>query len=99
MNHRRLRLPAAMAVLAVAAPVLAADPAVSPQADIQAAAANLHHGAEQIGDSVRENSRQLQTQVTHSVHQFRHEFTVQWYRTGDSIHRWWSNTRESFSRS
>jgi hypothetical protein len=87
-----------MAVMAVAAPVLAADPGESPKADIQAAAANIHHGAEEFGNSVRENSRQLQTQVAHSVHQFRHEFTVQWYRTGESIHRWWSNTRDGFSR-
>jgi hypothetical protein len=98
MNHRRLRLPAAMAILAVAAPVFAADPVESPKADFQAAAVNVQNGARQIGESVRDNTQQLHDQVAQGVHQFRHEFTIKWYRTSDSIHRWWDNTRSGFSR-
>jgi hypothetical protein len=87
-----------MALLAVAAaPVLAADGGDSPKAEFQAAAANVQSGARQIGDSVRESSQQLHDQVAHGVHQFRHEFTVKWYRTSDSIHRWWANTRSNLS--
>jgi|HubBroStandDraft_3_1064219.scaffolds.fasta_scaffold406390_2 hypothetical protein len=103
MNHRRLRLPAAMAVVALAAPVFAADPGQSPsesaRADIQTAAAHIHSDARDLGNSVREGTRQVHDQVAHSVHQFRHQFTIQWYRTGDSIHRWWNATRDGFSRS
>jgi hypothetical protein len=92
-----------MAVMALAAPVLAAgfgdNPGENPKADVQAAAANIQREAHAFGTSVRENSQQLHDQVAHSVHQFRHQFTIQWYRTGDSIHRWWNNTRDSFSRS
>jgi hypothetical protein len=98
MNRRRLRLPAAMAILAVAAPVLAADPGETPKADLQAAAASLQNGAHEIGQSVRENSQQLHDQVARGVHQFRHEFTIEWYHTGNSIHRWWDNTRSGISR-
>jgi hypothetical protein len=39
----------------------------------------------------------LQHQVTRNVHQFRHQFTIQWYRTGDSIHRWWNDVRDGAS--
>jgi hypothetical protein len=100
MNHRRLRLPAAMALLALAVPVLAADPSDSASDHDRPAAAvtDLQRGARELGESVRQNSIQLQHQVTHGVHQFRHQFTIQWYRTGDSIHRWLDNVRDGAAR-
>jgi hypothetical protein len=89
-----------MALVALAAPVLAADPGDSASEHDRptAAVADLQRGARELGDTVRQNSMQLQHQVTQGVHQFRHQFTIQWYRTGDSIHRWWENVRDGASR-
>jgi hypothetical protein len=98
MNHRRLRLPAAMALMAVAATVSAADPGERVKSDVQAAVSDAQHGARDLGNSIRESSKQLNQQLARSVHQFRHQFTIQWYRTSDSIHHWWNNARDSVSR-
>ena len=97
MNHRRLRLPAAMALLVLAAPVFAADPSGA-DADRSGVAANIHREAREFGNSVRQGSQQVGHDVAHGVHQFRHEFTVRWYQTGRSIRQWWSNTRDGISR-
>jgi hypothetical protein len=95
MNHRRLRLPAAMALLALAAPVLAADPSGT---DGSTAAATVRRDAREFGDSVRQGSRQLGHDVAHGVHQFRHEFTVRWHQAGSTLRQWWSNTRDAAAR-
>lgn len=95
MNHRRLRLPAAMALVALAAPVLAADPTSSAQ---PSAIANLQRDARQLRDEVHQNSVQVGHQLANGVHQARHQFTVQWYRAGASIRHWWDHTRESVAR-
>jgi hypothetical protein len=87
MNHRRLRLPAAIALVALAAPVLAADPS-----------SNLQRDARQVRDDIQHSSAQLGQQVAQGVHQARHQFTVQWYRTGVSIRHWWDHTRETVAR-
>jgi hypothetical protein len=100
MNHRRLRLPAAMALVAlaqvvIAAPVLAADQGAGER---DAPVANLQRDARELSDTVRHNSIEIGHQVADGVHQARHQFTVQWYRTAASIHHWWDHTRDSVAR-
>jgi hypothetical protein len=86
MNHRRLRLPAAIALMALAAPVFADDQCVSDRSTLVAC---VQRQAHELSDSVRQNTRDVSREVSRSVHQFRHQFTRDWYRTSDSIHRWW----------
>jgi ElaB/YqjD/DUF883 family membrane-anchored ribosome-binding protein len=87
-----------MALMAMTATVFADDPSQAIKSDVQSAVADVQRGAHDLGDSVRQNSRQLNHQMARSVHQFRHQFTIQWYRTSDSIHRWLQSTRDSISR-
>jgi hypothetical protein len=95
MNHRRLRRTATLVLMALAAPVLAAEPTSS---DRDTAVANLQRDARDLRDTVRQNSVEFGHQVTHGVHQARHQFTVEWYRAGASIHHWWDHTRETVAR-
>jgi hypothetical protein len=95
MNHRRLRLPAAMALMAVAASVLAAEPAGSERPGV---VANLQRDAREFRDTVHENTVQFGHELTRSVHQARHQFTLGWHRAGTSIRHWWDNARETVAR-
>jgi len=95
MNHRRLRLPAAMALLVLAAPVLAADTSGDDQST---AVANLRRDARDLRDSVRNSSVELGHEVQRNVHQARHQFTIGMHRAQDNIRHWWSNTRETVAR-
>jgi hypothetical protein len=84
-----------MALLALAASALAADPSGT---DRPTVAATVHRDARELSDSVRHSSQQVGQAVTHDVHQFRHEFTVQWHQAGSAIHQWWINTRDAVGR-
>jgi hypothetical protein len=96
MNHRRLRRTATLVLMALGAPVLAAEPTTSDRGDT--AVANLQRDARDLRDNVRQNSVQFGHQVAHGAHQARHQFTVEWYRAGASIHHWWDHTRETVAR-
>jgi len=95
MNHRRLRLPAALVLIALAAPVLAADPTGE---DRSSPIISLQRDASQLRDSVQQNSVQFGHQVTRGVHQARHQFTVGMRHAGTTIRQWWDNTRDSIAR-
>jgi hypothetical protein len=95
MNHRRLRLPATMVLMALAAPVLAAE---STTGDRDAAVAQLQRDAREWRDTVHHNSVQFGHDVAQGVHQARHQFTIQWYRTGASVRHWWDHTRDTVAR-
>ena len=96
MNHRRLRRPAAtVLMIALAAPVLAADPTSD---DRSSPVANLQRDARDLRDSVHQNSVELGHQVAQGVHQARHQFTVGMHRAGSTIRHWWDNTRDTVAR-
>jgi len=95
MNHRRLRLPAAMVLIALAAPVLAADPSSD---DRSSPVTNLQRDARELRDSVHQNSVEFGHQVAQSVHQARHQLTVGMHRANATIRHWWDNTRDTVAR-
>jgi hypothetical protein len=95
MNHRRLRLPAAMALLALAAPVFAADPGETHRSNT---AADIHREARDVSDSVRQGTRQFGHDVAQGFHQFGHEVQLRWHQAGHSVRQWWINTRQAASR-
>lgn len=95
MNHRRLRLPAAMAVMALGGPVLAADPV---NADHATPIASIRHDAREFGNSVHDNSVQIGHQVARSVRQARHELTLGMRQAQHTIRHWWDNARDTVAR-
>ena len=84
-----------MALLALAAPVFAADPSGT---DRPTVAATVQRDARELGDSVRQGSQQVGQEVTRDVHQFRHDFTVRWHQAGSAMRQWWTNTRDAVAR-
>jgi len=104
MNRRRLRLPAAMALMAIAAPALTAlampssGIAAEPAAERSAPLANVQRDARQLRDSVRDSTVEFGHSVSDSVHQARHQFTLGWHRAEKSVRHWWDNTRDAVAR-
>ena len=95
MNHRRLRLPAAMTLLALGAPLLAAGTVDS---DHSTPAVSIQRDAREFRDTVRQNSVQFGHEVAHSFHQARHEFTIGMRHAGHTIRQWWDHARDDFAR-
>jgi hypothetical protein len=90
MTRRRLRLPAAIALLAVAAPLLASQPDSD---TMGSAAAAIRSNARQFGDTVRQGSTQFGRRVAHGAREAGHQFNADMHQAGQSLHRWWGGVR------
>jgi hypothetical protein len=92
--------PVALALVVMAAPALAvtARPDNTAANEREAPVANLQREARELRDTVRHHSVEVSQQLADGVHQARHQFTVQWYRTGASIRHWWDHARDSVGR-
>ena len=86
MTRRRLRLPAIIALLAVAAPVLASGPD------------SIAGSARQFGASVKRNSSDFGRRVAHDSREARHQLNAGLHQVGHSFHRWWDGVRSSVAR-
>jgi len=90
MSRRRLRLPAAIALLAVAAPVLAAQPDSAPA---RSTIATMRSSARHFGEAVKQGSTQFGRRVAHDARQAGHQFDADMHQLGHSFHRWWDGVR------
>lgn len=95
MTRRRLRLPAAIAVLAVAAPVLAAQPDSAPG---ESPAAEIRSSAHQFGVAVKKGSTEFGRRVAHDAREAGQQFHSDMHQVGKSIHHWWDGVRSSLAR-
>jgi hypothetical protein len=90
MSRRRLRLPAAIALLAVAAPVLATQP---DSALTRPTVASMRSGARHFGEAVKQSSTQFRRRLAHGARQAGHQFDADMHQLGHSFHRWWDGVR------
>jgi hypothetical protein len=86
MTRRRLRLPAIIALLAVAAPVLASQPD------------SIRSSPRQFGASVKRSSTDFGQRVAHATRDAGHRFNADMHQVGHSLHRWWDGVRSSAAR-
>ena len=86
MTRRRLRLPAVIALLAVAAPVLANQPD------------SIGSSARQFGTTVKRSSTDFGRRVAHGAREAGHQFNAGMHQVGHSVHRWWDGVRSSVAR-
>jgi len=93
MTRRRLRLPA-IALLAVAAPVLASQP----DSASSGAAANIRSHARQFGASVKQGSTEFGRRVAHGAREAGQQIHTDMHQVGHSIHHWWDGVRSSLAR-
>ena len=86
MTRRRLRLPAIIALLAVAAPVLADQPD------------SIRSSAREFGATVKRSSTDFGRRVAHGARDAGHQFNANMHQVGHSFHRWWDGVRDSAAR-
>jgi hypothetical protein len=95
MTRRRLRLPAAIALLAVAAPALATQP------DYGAAhsrLATIRGTARHLGAAVKQSSADFGRRVARGARQTGQQFNADMHQAGRSLHHWWDGARSSLAR-
>jgi hypothetical protein len=92
MTRRRLRLPAVIALLAVAAPILATQPDSAPP---RSAVASIRSDARHIGATVKHSSSEFGRRFAHGAREAGHQFNAGMHQVGHSFHRWWSGVRSS----
>jgi hypothetical protein len=92
MTRRRLRLPAAIALLAVAAPILATQPDSAPRGPT---VATIRSNAHEFGMAVKQGSTEFGRRVAHSAREAGQQFHVEMHQVGHSFHRWWDGVRSS----
>jgi hypothetical protein len=90
MTRRRLRLPAAIALLAVAVPVLATQPA---SASAGSTVATIRDNARHFGHAVRQGSTQFGRRVADGAREAGHKFNADMHQVGHGFHRWWDGMR------
>jgi hypothetical protein len=95
MTRRRLRLPAAIAFLAVAAPVLASQPDSAPPGST---GATIRSNARQFGEAVKHGSTELGQRFKHGAREAGQQFNAGMHQAGQSLHRWWDGVRSSAAR-
>jgi hypothetical protein len=86
MTRRRLRLPAIIALLAVAAPVLAGG------------TDSIGTSARQFGASVKRSSTDFGRRVAHDTREAGHQLNAGLHQVGHSVQRWWDGMRSSAAR-
>jgi hypothetical protein len=87
MTRRRLRLPAIIALLAAAAPVLASQPD------------SIRSSAREFGATVKRSSTDFGRRVAHGAREAGHQVNADMHQVGHSVHRWWDGVRSSTARS
>jgi hypothetical protein len=95
MTRRRLRLPAVIALLAVAAPILASQTDGGLRGP---AAASIRDDARHFGATVRHNSTEFSRRVVHGARDAGQQFNAGMHQVGHSFHRWWDGIRSSVAR-
>jgi len=95
MTRRRLRLPATIALFAVVAPVLAAQP---DSASGSSAVAAIRSNARQFGATVKQSSTEFGRRVAHGAREAGYQFHTDMHQVGQSIHHWWDGVRSSLAR-
>jgi hypothetical protein len=90
MTRRRLRLPAAIALLAVAAPVLATEP---DSAQPGSKAATIASNARQFGEAVKHSSTEFGQRFAQGARETGQHFKAGMHQVGHSVHRWWDGVR------
>ena len=93
MTRRRLRLPELIALLAVAAPVVAAQP------DPAAGTPSVADSARQLGASVKHSSAELSQRVATGAREAGEKLSAGMQQAGQSMHRWWDGVRGNGSHS
>lgn len=87
MTRRRLRLPALIALFAVAAPVLASQTDAAPRDDARHMSAMIRHSSSVFG-----------RRVAHGAREAGHQFNAGLHQVGHNVHRWWGGVRSSVAR-
>jgi len=87
MTRRRLRLPAAIALLAWIAPVLASQHSRVATSTARHFGAAVKQGSADFGRRVAQRARQTGQQFNADMHQVRNSF-----------HRWWDGARSGLAR-
>ena len=95
MTRRRLRLPAAIALLAMAAPVLAAQPNYGAAGS---RVATIRSSARHFGVAVRQRSADAGRRIAHGARQAAQQFNADMHQVGHSFHHWWDGARSSIAR-
>ncbi len=95
MTRRRLRLPAAIALLAVAAPVLAAQAGSAPGSS---PAAGIRDSARQFGATLKQGSTEFGRRVAHGAREAGQQLHSDMHQVGQSVHHWWDGVRSSLAR-
>lgn len=95
MTRRRLRLPALIALLAVAAPVLASQ---TDAASRGTAAATIRDDARHMGATIRHSSSAFGRRVAHGAREAGHQFNAGLHQVGHNVHRWWGGVRSGVAR-
>jgi len=95
MTRRRLRLPAAIAVFAVVAPALAAQPEPPPGSSAVAA---IRSNARHFGATVKQGSTEFGRRFAHGAREAGQQFHSDLHQVGHSIHHWWDGVRSSLAR-
>jgi hypothetical protein len=95
MTRRRLRLPAAIALLSLAAPVLATPPDSGTNGS---SAPTLRSSARQFGVAVKHSSTEFGRRVAHGAREAGQQFHTDMHQVGLSVHRWWAGVRSGMAR-
>jgi hypothetical protein len=92
MSRRRLRLPAIIALLAVAAPVLATQPDSDSSGTTTA---SIRSHARQFGATVKQGSTEFGRRVAHGAREAGQQFNADMHQFGHHVHYWWDGVRSS----
>jgi hypothetical protein len=93
MTRRRLRLPAAIALLAWIAPVLASQPDYGAAHSRVATSTARHFGA-----AVKQGSADFGRRVAQRARQTGQQFNADMHQVRNSFHRWWDGARSGLAR-
>jgi len=95
MSRRRLRIAAAGALLALAAPLFAAQPQSTSLAQ---STAQIRTQAHEFGRTVKQNSTQFGHQVAIGAREAGRQFNTGMHQLNRSMHEWWQSMRAGAAR-
>src|SRR5580658_8733831 len=94
MSRRRLRICAAGALLALAAPIFAAQAGSATPADTSA---QIKSEAQEFGRTVRQGSTEFSHRVVIGARQASRQFNVGMHQFSRSVQQWWDGVRAGAS--
>jgi len=90
MSRRRLRITAAGALLALAAPVFAAQ---AQNSSLSQSTAQMKSQAQEFARTVQQNSTELSHRVAISAREAGRQFSTGMQQFNQSVHQWWDSVR------